>query len=538
MKKALSLVIIFTILSALLFLPGIPISAADAPSPKEEVVYGLLNLDGSVSKLYVVNIFNGGEITDYGNYTNIRNMTTSEKITQKGDQITVNTGADKFYYQGTLEKKELPWDITIKYFLDGEELSGEELAGKSGRLKITISVKQNNRIDDNSINIDSNFNQIESSPNKINSNFFDNYALQIAISLDNKLCSNIETDNATIAEAGGKKQLTYTVLPGKGIDIAVTADVRDFEMDAITINGIRLSLGIAIDNDAFTGQVSQLIIAIRELDDGAAELLEGLEQLSNGMQKYIDGLKAYKDGLGQLADGVDKLDFGASELSRGLSELTKQNDSLVNAALAIQQAAFDSANAQLAGINPGLPVLTPENYSTVLSSMPGLAEVKRQLDNAVQFTQGLKAYTDGVAKLGKGASDLAGGISEFKSSSSAIISSANELYKAGEELNNAVKALRSGLTTYKSGTKELRNGTSAMSSEINNKIDEILGTISGSNNNVISFVSEKNTNVLSVQFVMKTDSIKIPKAPKVEASKPVELNFWQKLLKLFGLYRD
>lgn len=512
MKKILSLFLAF----ALLFTLGFTVSAADIPSSKEEVVYGILNLDGTVNNLHVVNIFKGGAITDYGNYSDLRNMTTSEKLNQTGDQITVNTKASKFYYQGTLKNRELPWDILIKYYLDGKEMSGADLAGKSGKLKINMSVKQNN---------------------KLSSTFYDNYALQIALSLDNKLCSNIKTENATIAEAGSKKQLAYTVLPGKGIDITVTAEVHDFEMEAITINGIKLSLGINIDSDEFTGQISELADAIKGLDDGAAELLEGLNQLSMGMQKYTDGMKAFRDGLSQLSAGADSLNTGAAALNNGLSELTKQNDALINGALAIQQGTFDSVNAKLSQMGLGLPVLTAENYSAVLSPISDLAEVKRQLDGAVQFTQGLKGYMDAVAQLGKGASDLASGTIQFKASSSVIAASANELYTGGAELNAGIKKLRDGLATYNDGTKQLRNGTSDMGSEINNKVDEILGSISGKGDKVISFVSDKNTNVSAVQFVIKTASINTPEVSKAALAKPVQLSFWNKLLKLFRLYK-
>ena len=511
MKKILSFLLIFALLSA----SGILVLASDIPSAKEEVIYGILNLDGNVKDLYVVNIFTGGAITDYGNYSDIRNMTTSEKLHQNGDQITIETTADRFYYQGIPDTKELPWDIIIKYFLDGKELSGTELAGKSGELKITMSVKQNN---------------------KANSTFFNNYALQIAFSLDNQLCSDIKADNATVAEAGGNKQLTYTVLPGNTIDITVIADVRNFKMDPISINGIKLSLGITVDSDEFTKQIAELAAAIKGLDEGATELLGGLNQLSGGMQKYIDGMKSFKDGLGELADGANQLHTGATALKEGLSELSKQNDSLIQGALAIQHATFASVNAHLASTGLGLPVLTPENYGTILSAIPNLAAVKQQLDGAVQFTQGLKGYTDGVAQLGHGASSLADGTSGFASSSSVIISSANELYNAGVELNMGIKKLREGLASYQDGTARLRKGTLSMDSEISKQIDEMLGSISGKNDKVVSFVSDKNTNVSAVQFVLKTDSIHLPQVPKVVAPKPVQLSFWQKLLQLFGLH--
>jgi putative membrane protein len=182
-----------------------------------------------------------------------------------------------------------------------------------------------------------------------------------------------------------------------------------------------------------------------------------------------------------------------------------------------------------------LPVFTPENYDSVLSSIPDLSFVKKQLDDAVQFTQGLIGYTSGVAQLGQGASDLAGGTAEFNSSSSVIAASANELYNAGAELNMAVKQLRDGLASYKGGTKQLRDGTSDMDSEIKSRIDDILDGISGGDSKIVSFVSDKNTNISAVQFVLKTDPVSCPEPQEDDVPEPVRLTFWQRLLELFGL---
>jgi X-X-X-Leu-X-X-Gly heptad repeat protein len=489
-----------------------PANAADEPSRKEEVVYGILNPDGSVKNVYVVNIFKGGKITDYGNYTEIRNLTTSEKINQSGDLITVETGADKLYYQATLESKELPWLIAIHYKLDGKEISGAELAGQRGALQIAISVTPNAQV---------------------NRTFYDNYALQISLQLDTKLSENIKAENATIAEAGGNKQLTYTVLPGKGADIAVTADVHDFEMEPITLNGIKLMFGMSLDDQELSGELSQLAAAIRKLDDGAGDLLAGADRLADGMNQYLAGLKAYKDGLAELETGTSGLNAGASSLKKGLADLSGQNQTLMSGAMALQQSAFDTVNAQLDATDSGLPVLTPQNYSAVLGEFLSLP-VKAQLDGAVQFTAGLKNYTDGVAQLGTGALDLAEGAAQLESSASTAASAANDLYSGGEELNKALQQLRDGLASYQVGTKTLRNQTANMDKQISGKIDEMIESISGKGDPVISFVSPKNTHISAVQFVLKTQPIKRQETV-TPAEKTAVLSFWQKLLKLFGL---
>lgn len=85
---------------------------------------------------------------------------------------------------------------------------------------------------------------------------------------------------------------------------------------------------------------------------------------------------------------------------------------------------------------------------------------------------------------------------------------------------------------------KLREGTSGIDSEIEKEIDDLLEDILGSDEKPVSFVSEKNTSIKAVQFVLRTDPIKMPKTVNAAASETAQLTFWQRLLKLFGLYHD
>jgi putative membrane protein len=121
MKKILSVILILTLTSTAF----LTVSADEIASQKDEVVYGILNLDGRAKDIYVVNIFEDNNIVDYGDYKKVRNMTTSEEIVQKGDRISISTSANRLYYEGVIEKQELPWDIGIEYRLDGKKMSGD-----------------------------------------------------------------------------------------------------------------------------------------------------------------------------------------------------------------------------------------------------------------------------------------------------------------------------------------------------------------------------------------------------------------------------
>ena len=76
-----------------------------------------------------------------------------------------------------------------------------------------------------------------------------------------------------------------------------------------------------------------------------------------------------------------------------------------------------------------------------------------------------------------------------------------------------------------------------MDTQISDEINTMTSSITGSNAEVVvSFVSDKNTNVDSVQFVMKTAAIEKAEAAVSDVVEEAPLTFWQKLLRLFGLY--
>ena len=141
---------------------------ADTNTSKDEVVYVKLNNNGNVDNVYVVNSFdikNGEKIVDYGSYSNVLNLSTSDKLNYSNGVVDANVSDTnkKFYYQGDMKDCEIPWDINIRYTLDGKNISSEELAGKSGNLEISFDIKKNDNVDEV---------------------FFNNYALQISLTLD------------------------------------------------------------------------------------------------------------------------------------------------------------------------------------------------------------------------------------------------------------------------------------------------------------------------------------------------------------------
>ena len=590
-----------------------PAMAEAVPSSKEEVVYVNLTSGGSVKEMYAVNIFDDKNITDYGDYLSVELLNTTDNINQNGDEITFSSSADRVYYKGKMKSTIMPWNISIKYYVDGKEYAPKEAAGKSGKMEIYFKVSKNEAYD---------------------GPFYDAYALQASFILDTEIAKNITASDATLANVGKKKQLTYTILPGEGIDTVITADVTDFEMDAASINGIPLNMNIQVNDADLMNKVDELLGGIEDIDNGADELNSGVNRLSDatrddlqpGVNQLNDGMKDLNDGVLKIQDGLDELNSKSYELTSGSAQVLsalntinsqlnsqEQKDSisqLVSGSAGIKDgitnltgklgelqagvsyakfmdalaakglsdeaiSQLELSNTQIAGMlessNPvvagtilknnqiieGLKsginqYLTTVNtnitalyqgaqslnteYAKLDAGIRSLAVSVQQLADGVnqlvteygRLDKGVNEYTEGVAKVIAGYSQIVTGTSD-------LLSGSGELRDGTAELVNSIAELYDGTSQLKDGTGEMRDETDGMDTQITDKIDEMVNGITGGNYELVSFVSEKNTNVKAVQFVIQTESVQIKEADEAAPVVEEKLNFWQKVLKLFGI---
>lgn len=330
------------------------VCAAEAKG-KEEVVYAMTDAEGNVKSINVVNIFGKGEVTDYGDYSSVKMLTSTELISQEGDRIDFTTQKDKVYYQGTLDDAQFPWKIEITYMLDGKKLPPEELAGQFGALQIHIRITENPKAD---------------------TSFYENYALQAAFTMDTIKCENIVADGATLANVGADKQISYTVLPGKGLDATIEADVVDFEMDAVAINGVRLDLDIEIDDSELMDKVSEIQDASTDLNDGATDLKDGAGELFDGSDSLRDGASSLYDGVSSLDDGIGSLTSGITTVQNGLDTLNGKSSDLTG------------GSAQV---------------------LDALRTIQGRLNNVAISTDQLKSLTDSSAAIKQGIANLHSG---------------------------------------------------------------------------------------------------------------------------------
>ena len=453
--------------------------AATKSSEKEEVIYANLTSSGDIEKIYAVNIFEDKDIVDYGVYDTVKNMNTMDKINYSNGKVTIQNSEDKLYYQGIMKQNtEMPWTIKVRYKLDGVEYAPSELAGKSGKLEISISIKENKNC---------------------KKNFFENYALQTVVQLDTNLCENIKSDEATMANVGGLKQLTYTILPGNEKDIKITTDVTDFEMSEIQVNGINLNLGLdkdSIDTSSLTGELDKLKDAVNDLDDGANELNDGAKKLDDGAVTLTDGIKTIQEGLDQLNSKSSSLTSGSSEVlsalktiqsslnnvstsSKDLKQLSSAStsiksgiDSLVNG-LKIVDSSIDTYNSSLkkAGLNSASE-LAQKNKQAI--SALGITSTQRKLYSAYT-SGGSQAVSAELAKLAQAGDSEA--VALYKQVSAGNTDAVTQYVQAAGKLIS-VETLLKADASYIEGSSKLINGIDAQMSTSSGQTTLMSGAVS------------------------------------------------------------
>ena len=453
--------------------------AATKSSEKEEVIYANLTSSGDIEKIYAVNIFEDKDIVDYGVYDTVKNMNTMDKINYSNGKVTIQNSEDKLYYQGIMKQNtQMPWTIKVRYKLDGVEYAPSELAGKSGKLEISISIKENKNC---------------------KKNFFENYALQTVVQLDTNLCENIKSDEATMANVGGLKQLTYTILPGNEKDIKITSDVTDFEMSEIQVNGINLNLGLdkdSIDTSSLTGELDKLKDAVNDLDDGANELNDGAKKLDDGAVTLTDGIKTIQEGLDQLNSKSSSLTSGSSEVlsalktiqsslnnvstsSKDLKQLSSAStsiksgiDSLVNG-LKIVDSSIDTYNSSLkkAGLNSASELA--QKNKQALSAL-GITNTQRKLYSAYT-SGGSQAVSAELAKLAQAGDSEA--VKLYKQVSAGNTDAVTQYVQAAGKLIS-VETLLKADASYIEGSSKLINGIDAQMSTSSGQTTLMSGAVS------------------------------------------------------------
>lgn len=507
MKKTIKKVLPASLAALMMFSLVPPALAAEDATEKEEIVYANLSSTGQVQAIYVVNAFDLEQpqtIHDYGAYTETKNLSTSDALVYQDGQVSISAPKGRFYYQGTLEERQLPWKIQVSYFLDGNPIDASALAGSAGHLEIKMDITKNSAE---------------------NASFYENYALQATLALDTSQCKNISADGATEANVGTDKQMTYTILPGSEKHISIQSDVTDFEMDGISINGISLALDVdadQIDTSSFTGKINDLKGAVSSLHTGAQDLADGSGQIKDGLNRINDSSASLTQASGTVLSAIGELGDGAETLKTKLSALPSGLDTAVNGLNQVT-AQSDMEKTVLANLqnsqDPNVQALLTI-YRTKMGAVDqvadGLSEKKAEL---ADLNPALTTLTDSLSTLEEQYGDFDAALGTYTGGVATIQKNMGQLAVGANALSD--------------GANTMNQETSHIDQTIDQELQKAIDSFAGKDFTPVSFVSPENEHVDAVQFVLKTADIHKPEPAVPEEEKAPQLSFWQKLANLF-----
>ena len=270
---------------------GVNVYAAENMQPKEEVVYVMTGADGTVESVNVVNIFGKGDVTDYGDYSTVKMLNATDAISLENGVVTFSTQKEKVYYQGTLENAQIPWKISVKYSLDGKEISPNELEAQTASLSniVTLLGGSNAAI----LGTAQYFEAVYGGASELVNGLA-------------QLDSSYEQFDAAIAN-----------LVNSISGIANNVSALKTGVDQLTGNYSSLNGGI----NSYTGGVGSIVSAY-------SQIVTATEALVEGSGKLTEGSASLRQGTADLYDGIVSLDDGAKELNDGTKEFYEKTDGM------------------------------------------------------------------------------------------------------------------------------------------------------------------------------------------------------------------
>ncbi len=397
-KKILSFasaaVVAFTMTAAPVF------AATDSGNTKDETVYVVTESDGSQSDLIVSdhlkNKSGKDKIEDISTLTNIENVKGKEKFKREDDgTLSWYAKGNDIYYQGKTDQ-DAPISMDIKYYLDGKEVEGADLSGKTGKVKIVINYTNN----------------AEYQGIKVP------FVVLTGMVLENDTFQNVTVSSGKVIDDGQKSFIVGMAAPGIADNLGISEDELGFG-STVEITGDAKKFApedmmTVVTNDFFQDidmselGVGDLDSQIGQLDNAAKQLVSGTNTLYKGIETLNSSSAALASGVGKLNQGAAKIDEntkaalqGSKDLAAGSQFLSSQlNSKLTDMedGVAKLNTAAGAIGQYVAAINAGLngdgTATNPGLVKGADGLVAGMKTAKETLDQGATADQTALAYLE------------------------------------------------------------------------------------------------------------------------------------------------
>lgn len=289
---------------------SVPVYGAPAGADVDETMYVNLDYYGKTTKVNVVkgvNLNGLGEITDYGNYINVENMSTSDAPVLGDGSVTWNLPEGqngRFYYKCTMDNEQvvLPWDFDVSYKLNGVPTDGDKLAGAGGLIEIHVKATPND-----------------------NANLYyrNNMMLMVTVPVDMSKCYSVDADGAQIQSLGSTTAAVFSALPGEEGDYTVRIGTDSFET-----TGVIMAMAPGTIDDL--NHIKDLKEAKDTWKDAGDALYDSLEQMAKSVESM-------RDGINQVQSGVSSAESARQKWSANKDSILVGNDQTLESLTALSQ---------------------------------------------------------------------------------------------------------------------------------------------------------------------------------------------------------
>ena len=349
---------------------------AESTTTKDESVYVILNADGSVSDVTVSDTLHNEDgfknYQDTSDLTDVQNLKSDEAVQKTDNGYTWTTDDTNVYYQGK-SNAALPLETSISYELDGKQIDPDDLAGKSGHLKMTVNV--------------TNTQKKEYTVNGVTYEVAKPFYTVVGGMFDNETFKNITIDHGMTQDDSSSNIAAAVMMPGlkDSLGQLLTGDLsslNDYLFDSITIEADVTDFSSPTMMMAASTDLSALKKEMKEDKLEGTDLFSQLDELDAATQKLIDGSKTLyegadklKDGANQVNDGVGTLVNGTSTLTDGTSQLAEGASSALAGATALQSG-LGQLSSNNAALNSGMSQVADAILATVNKELDANATIK------------------------------------------------------------------------------------------------------------------------------------------------------------------
>ena len=372
------------------------------PGEKEETVYVKADPYGRTRETSVEVILSKiagtDPVEDRSDLADIKNTEGDEEYESIGEgrYVWENHGED-IHYKGTSDKK-LPVDVDVTYYLEGQEVTAEEIAGRTGEVRIRFDYGNNTDVP---------------------------FMALSAVLLSGDVFSDVEVTNGRVIDFGDQKAVIGYAFPGllsslKLADyepteeielpefVEITAHAEAFELD-FTATVVSTGLFDEVEDEDLA-DLEDMADDMKELTDASEELTDAAEELADGGGEFGDYLSEYFDGISQISDGTDALDEGLMALAKNIGAITEGSAALqtglsqVDKTLSqIDLSALSSKESEAAAQAAAAALQSLGQNTAVLGEK--LAAVQKAAEGLATYREYLTAYGEHVEALKKAVSD-------------------------------------------------------------------------------------------------------------------------------------